>query len=410
MGGRRSFGPGLMVTAAFIGPGSVMTASRAGASFGFALLWTILFSVFATVVLQEMAARLGLVTRQGLGEVVQTSFRSRGLRIATAALVVLAIGFGNAAYQTGNLTGAAIGLQVLSGWPLPVWVGIVSFASFGLLFSGMYKVIERGLVALVVVMSAVFIVTAVIVRPDVSAMLHGLLTPQIPTGGLATVIALIGTTIVPYNLFLHASSVRENWSAEIPVATALRESRRGTLTAVTIGGLITAAITTTAAVAFFGKGGFENAADLARQLEPALGGPAATILFAIGLLAAGMTSAVTAPLAAAYALSGTFGWPADLKSWRFRAVWMTVLACGAVVALTLNASPTEVILVAQVANGLLLPLMAAFLLIAVNNRERMGSHVNGAAANLLGGGIVLFVTVLAGYVLWDKLSQAFVAV
>jgi manganese transport protein len=394
-----------MVTAAFIGPGTVMTASRAGASFGFALLWTILFSVVATIVLQEMAARVGLITRQGLGEVVQSSFRSQGLRIVSAILIILAIGFGNAAYQAGNLTGAAVGLEVLSGWPLPVWVGIVSLASFGLLFSGMYTVIERGLIALVVVMSGVFIVTAVIVRPDVSAMLTGLFSPQIPTGGLATVIALIGTTIVPYNLFLHASSVRENWPAEIPFATALRESRRDTLAAVAIGGLITAAIATTAAVAFFGKDGFENAADMAQQLAPTLGGPAAKILFATGLLAAGMTSAVTAPLAAAYALSGVFGWPAELKSWRFRSIWMTVLACGMVVALTLRASPTEVILVAQVANGLLLPLMAAFLLIAVNNRERMGSHVNGLAANLLGGGIVLFVAVLAGYVLWDKLAS-----
>ncbi len=400
---RKSFGPGLIVAAAFIGPGTVTSASRAGADFGFTLLWAILFSTLATIVLQEMASRVGIVSRRGLSEVVRTAFPSRGARVLQALLISLAIGLGNAAYQTGNLTGASLGLQVLTDWPLALWVVVVSMLAFGLLFSGKYKIIERGLIALVVVMSIVFMVTAYIVRPDASEIVQGLV-PSIPGGGLGTVIALIGTTIVPYNLFLHANSVQENWTADVPVEKAIPESRRDTFTAVMIGGLITAAVMVTAAAAFYGKGGITSAAEMARQLEPTLGGPLAKLLFATGLLAAGLTSAITAPLAASYALCGVFCWPMDLKSWRFRGIWMTVLLSGMLVALTVKASPTEIILVAQIANGLLLPLMALFLLVAVNNRALMQGHANGLLTNLLGGGIVLIVTLLASYAIWTKLA------
>ena len=102
----RRFGPGLLVTAAFIGPGTVTTATRAGAAFGFALLWAVGFAIVATIFLQEMSARLGLVTRQGLGEAVRSTFRQRFMRFLSCVLVAAAIGFGNAAYQTGNITGA----------------------------------------------------------------------------------------------------------------------------------------------------------------------------------------------------------------------------------------------------------------------------------------------------------------
>ena len=106
----RRFGPGLLVTAAFIGPGSIATASVAGANFGFVLLWALLFSLIATVVLQEMAARLGLVSSSGLAQALRTTFNNPTLNRAAVALVVAAIGVRNAAYEAGNISGAALGL------------------------------------------------------------------------------------------------------------------------------------------------------------------------------------------------------------------------------------------------------------------------------------------------------------
>ena len=156
------------MAAAFIGPGTVTTASVAGAGFGHALLWAIVFSIVATIVLQEMAARLGLVSRQGLGEALRTTFPNRLVRGFSIVLVLAAIGFGNAAFQAGNITGAAIGLETLTNVSPRVWALVVGAAAFALLASGAYKWIERVLMALVGLMSVVFLTTALIVRPDLA--------------------------------------------------------------------------------------------------------------------------------------------------------------------------------------------------------------------------------------------------
>jgi manganese transport protein len=397
----RGFGPGFLITAAFIGPGTVTTASRAGAEFGFALLWAVLFSVLATIVLQEMAARLGIVSRLGLGQAVRATFASPLLRACSAGLIVVAIGFGNAAYQTGNVTGAAVALNVLTGISVPAWSLVVGSAAFLALLAGRYRTIERLLVALVVLMGLAFLITAAITRPDWGELMAGLCVPSLPEGSLTLVMGLIGTTIVPYNLFLHASSACEKWPPETPTKDALQESRCDTLMAVSVGGLITGAIVATAAAAFFKSRAMDatpiTAAAMARQLEPMAGAAAATWLFSIGLLAAGLTSAITAPLAAAYAVAGVMNWPADLRSLRFRLVWMAVLIMGVLLAATLGKSPEQTILVAQVANGFLLPLIALFLLIVVNQSRIMGEFTNGITGNVLGGTIVLIVTALAAY-------------
>jgi manganese transport protein len=391
----RNLGPGLLVTAAFIGPGTVTTASVAGASTGYALLWAIVFSIIATIVLQEMSARLGVVSREGLGEALRTTFDNPVFKWGAVLLVVAAIAFGNAAFETGNVTGAAIGLETLSGVSPQIWAVIVGIAAFALLLSGAYRLIERVLVALVIVMSVVFILTAIIViRPgDVGNILAGAFVPRIPDGALITVVALIGTTVVPYNLFLHASSVQEKWPESVPTREALIESRSDTTISIVLGGIITVAILATGAAAFFGTGTeITDAGQMAEQLEPLLG-TYAKYFFAIGILAAGVTSAITAPLAAAYATSGALGWERNLRGWKFRAVWMLVLVVGTVLA-ALGTNPVAAIVFAQAANGVLLPFVAVFLLFVMNRSDLLGEYRNGTVANILGGIVVLFAAFL----------------
>jgi len=391
----KRFGPGLLVTAAFIGPGTITTATAAGAGFGLALLWVLLFSVAATIVLQEMSARLGLVSRKGLGEALRTSFADPLVRTLVVVLVVGAIAFGNAAFQTGNIIGAAMGLEVLSGVPRPIWALIVGAAAFVLLGTGTYRIIERLLIVLVAVMSVVFVLTGVMVRPDLTGIVKGMFMPGIPAGSLTMIIALIGTTVVPYNLFLHAAAVREKWPASLPLSQSLRESRVDTVIAVALGGLITLAIVVTAA-AFFQQGTtVENAAMMAEQLEPLLG-PVAKYFFAAGLFAAGLTSAVTAPLAAAYASAGALGFEPTLRSWKFRIVWVIVVVAGTVFA-AIGKSPVAAIIFAQAANGLILPVIAVFLLVVVNRRKLLGQYTNGVPANVLGAAVVLTAAALGVY-------------
>lgn len=395
-GGRRRprFGPGAVVAAAFIGPGTVTTATLAGAAYGFTLLWALTFSLLATLVLQEMAARLGLVTGTGLGEAVRRRFEARAPRLLAVALVVAAIGFGNAAYQTGNLLGAGLGAEAAWGGVAGAWALAAGVLAFLLLATGSYRLVERVLVGLVGLMSLAFLATAVLTRPPIGALLRGLVVPTVPDGaGVLYVAGLIGTTVVPYNLFLHAAAVRERWSGpeDLPAA------RLDLGISILVGGLVSMAIVATAAAALGGGAGrdpgISSAAQMAVALEPLLG-TWARAFFAAGLLAAGLTSAITAPLAAAYATAGALGWRRDLRDRRFRAVWMAVLAAGMLFA-GLGASPVPAILFAQVANGLLLPAIAVFLLLAVNDRRWMADRVNGWAMNTAGA-VVVLVTLTLG--------------
>ena len=396
----RKFGPGILVTAAFIGPGTVTTASIAGAHFGFALIWALAFSVLATIVLQEMAARLALVSRQGLAEALRNSYSSSWLGTAAVVLVVAAVGLGNAAYQTGNITGAALGLQGISEIGLKWWALLVGLLAGALLASGVYALIEKLLIALVALMGLVFLVTLFMVRPSLSAMLDGLLVPSLPQGSLLTVMALIGTTVVPYNLFLHASAVQEKWDAAVSKKQALRESRIDAGLSIGLGGLITLAIMSTSAAAFFGGDVAFSAASMSQQLEPLLGA-GARYLFAAGLFAAGLSSAITAPLAAAYAVCGVLGWPQDLRGRNFRSVWLTVLLFGTGFSV-IGIKPLAAIVFAQAANGFLLPLCAVFLLLLMNRKDVLGDYVNKPLANTLGV-LVVLVTVALGLL---KILQA----
>ncbi len=376
-----------MVTAAFIGPGTITTASIAGATYGYALLWALLFSVFATITLQEMTARLGLVSRQGLAEALRETFAGTWLGNLAIILVVAAVGLGNAAYEAGNITGAALGLQSISGHSVSLWSLTVGALAAGLLASGRYALIEKLLIVLVLLMSMVFLVTLLMVGPGLSAIVGGLLVPRIPEGSLLTVIALIGTTVVPYNLFLHSSAVQEKWSSSTDVNVSLQQARLDNGVSIGLGGLITLAVMSTSAAAFFGGDSEFSAANMAQQLEPLLG-PAASYFFAAGLFSAGLSSAVTAPLAAAYAVCGVMGWSRALDGKAFRLVWATVLISGTFFAV-IGTKPLAAILFAQAANGFLLPICAIFLLVIMNRRSVLGDYINRPWINVLGATVVL---------------------
>ncbi|MDK2917854.1 MAG: manganese transport protein [Candidatus Petromonas sp.] len=380
----KTIGPAAIVTAAFIGPGTVTTSSLAGANFGYALIWAMVFSIFATIVLQEMSARLGIVSRMGLGEALREQFENPIAKYTSIILVISAIGIGCAAYETGNILGGALGLEAITGIPMNVWGPLMGIGAFLLLYTGSYKIVEKVLVGLVVLMSLTFITTAVIISPNWGAIIKGMFIPSIPKGSVFIVMALVGTTVVPYNLFLHASAVQERWKD----ASGLKESRSDILVSIILGGLISISIIITASAAFFGTGlAIKSAGDMAKQLEPLLG-RWAKYFFAFGLFSAGLSSSITAPLAAAYATAGALGWKRDLKDKKFKTIWMIVLAVGIVFS-GIGLKPISAIIFAQAANGILLPIVAIFLLYVMNNKQRLGQYVNRGITNVLGGIVVL---------------------
>ncbi|MFK7768460.1 MAG: Nramp family divalent metal transporter [Mariniblastus sp.] len=450
-----SLGPAILVTAAFIGPGTVFSASRSGANYGFVLLWAVGFSVIATIILQEMAARLGIVTGDGLTQAIKSSMRNPLAKLAVLGLVLIAVLFGNAAYQTGNILGAAKGVSVLfdsqpatngtlktdsdqlatattstsqsaTNQPsLPdtttrtlstqdfvvLAIGLIALT---VIWVGRFDILQSLLTLLVALMSVLFVMAAIQCKPDWGQVAIGFV-PRIPKGSQLFVIALIGTTVVPYNLFLHASAAKQRWDfsgmendaeSQALKKNAISYSRWDTIASVLIGGIVTAAILITASVAFHSIESAETAGttlakttagahQVALQLEPALGSWAKT-MFAIGLCAAGLTSAITAPIAAGYAASGCFGWPEKLSDWRLKSVASVVVLIGVMMGILLPNSPIETIILAQVANGLLLPIVAVLLLVMANRSDIMGEFRNRWLTNILGV-VVIGITILIAF-------------
>lgn len=392
----KNIGPGPLVAAAFIGPGTVTVCTLAGVNFGFSLLWAMLLSILATIVLQEMSARMGIISQKGLSEVIRSEISNPIFRTLAIVLILSAIVIGNAAYEAGNISGSVLGLETIFGESQLSFVGVsfgvyplvIGALAFILLYLGNYKILEKALVSLVILMSLAFLITAMLTKPDLSEVFKGLFIPKFSDENILTVIALVGTTVVPYNLFLHASLVKEKWSDK----SDLKFARKDTVIAIVLGGLVSMCIIISAAAIKTVE--VSNAADLAKGLEPLFGNYASYFL-SLGLFAAGITSAITAPLAAAYVATGCLGWSSSMKSKRFRMVWMFILGLGVLFS-SIGFKSIEIIKFAQVANGLLLPIIAGFLLWIMNKTSILGQYKNTLIQNIFGViifGIALFLGV-----------------
>ena len=384
----KKIGPGVLIAAAFIGPGTVTACTLAGVGFGYALLWAMLLSIIATVVLQEMSARLGIITQNGLADAIKNELKTPWIRMFLIGIVLAAIVIGNAAYEAGNIGGATLGMDALFGEEYSAFYPfVIGGLAFVLLYVGSYKAMEKVFVTLVLIMSLSFLLTAIITKPNIMEIVKGMFVPSVPDGSILMIIALVGTTVVPYNLFLHASLVSEKWKSKEDLQTA----RKDTIISIALGGMVSMAIVI-AATAIPGKE-VTNVMDLAKGLEP-LYGNSAKYFMGIGLFAAGVTSAITAPLAAAYVASSCFGWNAGMKDLKFRIVWMIILGLG-IFFLSFGIKPIEIIKFAQVANGILLPVIAIFLLWIVNKSSVMGKYRNTKMQNILGL-VIIVLTVLLG--------------
>lgn len=391
----QNIGPGTLVAAAFIGPGTVTLCTLAGVNFGFNLLWAMLLSIIATIILQEMAARLGIISQKGLSEVIREELKNPILNQFITILILSAIVVGNASYEAGNISGGILGLETIFGEFkynfgdlsinfMSIIIGVIAFV---LLYIGNYKFLEKALVTLVLLMSFSFVITAVVTRPNILQILKGMFVPRFPDKSLLTIIGLIGTTVVPYNLFLHASLVKERWHKKEDLIFA----KKDTFISILLGGLVSMAIIVSAAS--ISSTNILNAADLAKGLAP-LYGNFAKYFLAIGLFAAGITSAITAPLAAAYVAKGCLGFKGGLQSKSFRLVWIIILFLGVLFS-SIGIKPIEIIKFAQVANGMLLPVIAGILLWIMNKKNILENYVNSKFQNILGF-IILAITIFLG--------------
>ena len=351
-----------VIAAAFIGPGTVTTAARAGASYGYDLVWAVVVSVLACMVLQEASARVTIVTGKPLARVMGDL-----LGKWVMVVVAVAVGVGCLAYEAGNITGAASGIALLGNGEMkyPVVIAI-SLLSATLLWFGTIQNIAKWLGFVVLIMGVSFLVAAVVIFSDPAAFIRGAVTPKIPEGSIITVIGLIGTTIVPYALFLGSGIAR---GRQVP------EMRSGVVWSVAVGGIITLGILVSG-TAVQGDFSFVNMSMTLEQTN----GVFFSWAFALGLFAAGLTSAITAPTALGIVVSSV--WP-QVSENGIRIVRIGVVAAGAAVSMS-GFQPVGIIVAAQALNGILLPLTALSLaLVMMKPSIRSLPYANSYVGNIV---------------------------
>jgi NRAMP (natural resistance-associated macrophage protein)-like metal ion transporter len=393
----KNIGPGLIITSAFIGPGTVTLCSLSGIEFGYSLIWCVIFSILATCYLQELSSRLGIISRKGLGDVLKAN-KNQLIKNSSYLLIVLSLFIGNIAYESGNISGTVMGLETFLGSGIidnssasvniyPILIGIILV---GIILVGSYNVFEKLLIGLVFIMSITFIITAILSKPSLGDLISGL-KPSVNETNYLYVIGLIGTTVVPYNLFLHSYLAKQKWKKIEDYKLSIPD----TIISILIGGIISISIIITAASNnhFINGSSIKNAIDLGSQLTPYLGN-FSKYFISIGLFSAGITSSITAPIATSYALSGIFNYKAEWKNKKFKTVAIVIILFGVLFS-SINYNPIIIIKLAQFINGLFLPLISVFLLWAINQKEIMGNYVNSMSYNLLGI-IIIMISILIG--------------
>ena len=384
-------GPGMITANAGNDAGGIATFASVGAQFGYSLLWILIPIAISLGIVQEMCARMGAVTGKGLADLIRERFGVRW-----TALVMLALLIANAGVTVSEFVGIAAATE-LFGVSHYISVPLAAALVWWLIVKGSYKRVERAFL----IMSLVFlgyIVSAFLAKPDWSAVALGLVKPEFrfEHAFLFTIVAVIGTTISPYmQVYVQSSVVEKGVKPEDYGKTKL-DVWVGTIFAILIVFFI---VVSTAATLH--KAGIEinTASDAAHALRP-LAGRYAEILFGVGLFGASMLAAGVLPLATAYSISEALGFEKGVsRSFReapiFLGTFTFLVAVGAAIAIVPNLPLFRVLLVTQVINGLLLPVILFAVLRLVNNRDLMGRHVNGPLYNFFAWATAIVVTAVS---------------
>src|SRR5215471_5045396 len=391
------FGPGFITANVDNDPGGIFTYSLAGAKFGYALLWTLIPTVIALVVVQETAARMGAVTGKGLQDLIREEF---GLR--TTVLVTIVFGLADVGNIIAEFAGLSAGMG-LFGVSKYIVVPIGAFLVWFVVVHNSYRPVERVLIIFSVVFF-VYPVSALLAHPNWHLALRDTFVPIVSKNSeyLVMVIGMVGTTITPWMQFYLQASVVEKGIGKRQYALCRLDVVSGCIIACIIAFFIVLACASTLYVS--GYRNITDAADAAAALRP-LAGQFAYVLFAVGLVNASVLSAAILPLATAYNICEGLGVESGVnKSFgeapQFYWLYTLLVAGGAGVVLIPHLPLLQVILYSQVANGVLLPFLLIFMLILVNRKDLMGEYRNSRLANVIAWGTCITMMVLSLAYVW----------
>ena len=363
----KNMGPAAIITSAFIGPGTITTATLVGVKFQYALLWAVVFSGIALIVLMEMSSRIAIASHKNvIDAAIALKPESRGWRLFVQIFVGLAVGISCFAFQSGNEIGASAGLQDITG--MPQWVSALIIGVIALIAAlASNKVLETIMQVFVSVMGVLFLVTAIAVAPNLGQVVTGLV-PVVPEGGLMNTMALIGTTLIGMNLILHSITSQGKYTSIEELPDARFDIRFNII----IGIIITASILITSGTVLYGTGTSVNGAlTFTKSLEPVLG-------------SAGLSSAIAVGFTFKTIFSALFHWEGGSSCTKAKLLAIIVIVFGTVLAMV-NTSPAAIIVAAQAISGFILPFIAILLLVIANSKKLLGNYTNSVIRNVLGG-------------------------
>ena len=385
-------GPGLLVTVGFIDPGNWAANLAAGAEYGYALLWMVSLSTFMLIVLQHNAAHLGIVTGKCMAEAITEYFP------CAIGRVVLLSAFGASVMTSmAEILGGAIALRMLFSIPLPVGATLTAVLAGSLLLLNSYNKVEKWIIGFVSVIGLAFLYELWLVPAGwVPQAAVGWVKPSFPEGSMLVIMSVLGAVVMPHNLFLHSEVIQSmhfEGQGEQVIEERLRYELFDTLFSMGVGWAINSAMVILAATTFFAHGiVVDDLAVAAATLSPILG-PASSTIFAVALLFAGLSSSVTAGMAAGTITAGMFDEEYDIHD-RHSSIGVAACFVGAVAACLVVPNPFEGLIWSQALLSLQLPITVFVLIRLTSSARVMGKYANSRPLNALLVGIGVIVTIL----------------
>ncbi len=390
-----AMGPGIITAMAGNDAGGISTYSTAGANFGFGTLWVIPIMCVLLIVVETTAGRMGAVTGKGFAALIRERF---GIRLAAFAMLALLVG--NVATTFSEFAGIASGMEMF-GVSKYISVPVAALAVWLLVVGGSYKRVQNVFLALSLVFIT-YIVAAFLAQPNWAEAAHDTVVPTVvgDVGFISLVIAMIGTTIAPWMMFFTQSNVVEKGLTTKDLFSQRVDAVSGTIAACIVAWFI---IVTTGAVLFPAGISIDSAADAAAALAP-FAGPYAEALFAVGLIAASFLAACVLPLTTAFVICEAFGWEAGVSfKWReaptFKSIFTFVIAFSAIVVLLPDVNLLAMMLTAQFVNGVILPILLAFMAIISADKRIMGAYRSRRVSKVLLWATVGVVAILTAVLL-----------
>ncbi|NOZ05671.1 MAG: hypothetical protein GXP41_04870 [Chloroflexi bacterium] len=399
----RYLGPGFLVTVGFIDPGNWATNIAGGADFNYSLLWVITLSTLMLIVLQHLAAKLGIVTGRSLAVNVRSYF-PRPLSNLFGISIILA----SAATDLAEYLGAALGFSLLFGIPVLLGAPITVVLVIAAILGQKYHTLERMIIVFLAIIAACYVVELFIVQPDWAAALPSIVVPEVHADSIVVAMAMLGAVVMPHNIYLHSNVIqsREWGKDEAAKRRLIRFSFGDTVLAMGAGWIVNSAMIIVAAAVFFRHGISVGSIEQASETLRPLAGPLAQFAFGVALLFAGIGSSITSSMAEANVVTGFLGHPEDPHSTIYR-VGLIVTSVPAMLVIAMNFNTYKLLILSQVVLSLQLPLTIIPLLILARSGKVMGKFRSGNIEISVGWLIALVVIGLNGLLLYQTFGGQF---